>query len=74
LSLAAVLEADLEVNMMPNTVKGFVGSSVADGHMVTFVARVTMNNGQKYEMERTVFVAPHDPEKEQRRAPEKWGP
>lgn len=74
LLLAAVFEAELEITMNPETVNGFVGSHATDGHMVGFTARATTNNERRYETERQAFVAPHDPDREQRRAPEKWGP
>lgn len=71
---AVLHQAELEIVMKSDIVQAFIGSHAADGHIVQFIARATTSNRRTYENATQVFVAPHDPDKERRRAPEKWGP
>ena len=48
-------------------------SGWVDGHWVEFTASAIMKNGRRYEISQTIFVAPHDPQKEWRRAESGWG-
>jgi len=73
LTFAIVREATLQIERMPEVVKGWQGDCVSDGQMVRFCARSVMDNGRIYQDERTVFVAPHNPEKERRRLEVDWG-
>jgi len=67
LTLEVVREATLQIARVAEVIKGRQGDFVADGHMVRFSARSVMDDGRVYQDECTVFVAPHDPEKETRR-------
>jgi hypothetical protein len=73
LTVELVREATLEVSVKPGVVKGRQGDFITDGQMVQFVVRALMDNGRAYEKERTIFIAPHDPEKERRRRWMDWG-
>ena len=68
-----VLEATLRIARTPAVVQGRQGDFVADGNMVRFSARSVMDNGRVYQDECSVFVAPHDPDKERRRHEVDWG-
>ena len=68
-----VREATLRIAKTPEVVQGRQGDFVADGNMVRFTARSVMDNGRVYQDECTVFVAPHDPDKERRRHEVDWG-
>ncbi|MCC9603758.1 hypothetical protein LOC67_24675 [Stieleria sp. JC731] len=70
---ASIRSADLRIKMHSETVKGWQGDYRSDGHMVEFTAIAVMDNGRSYERHRTVFVAPHNPQKERRRLPDDWG-
>jgi len=70
LDVAIVRSAGLRIQMQPETVQGRQGDHSSDGHLVEFVATAVMDNGHRYASTRTVFVAPHDPDKERRRLPE----
>ncbi|MCA8983456.1 MAG: hypothetical protein R3C12_00520 [Planctomycetaceae bacterium] len=73
LDVAVVRSADLKTCMETEMVQGWQGNHRSGGHMVEFVATAVMDNGSRYERKRKVFVAQHDPMKEQRRLPEDWG-
>jgi hypothetical protein len=74
LTLDVVREATLHIARAAEMVEGRQGDFVAVGRMVRFSARSVMDNGRVYEDQRTVFVAPHDPERERRRLEADWGP
>lgn len=66
-------EATLQITRIPGVIAGWQGDFSADGQMIRFAARAVMDNGRIYRDERTVFVAPHDSEKERRRLEPDWG-
>ena len=73
LTLEVIREATLQIQMDAETVRGWHGNQMSDGHLVQFRASAVTDNGHTYVQKLTVFVAPHDPEKEQRRLPDDWG-
>lgn len=73
LDAAFVRSVDLRIKMDSETVEGWQGDYRSDGHMVEFVVIAVMDNGHSYERNRTVFVAPHHPQKECRRLRDDWG-
>jgi len=73
LTFGVVREATLQITRIPGVITGWHGDFSSDGQMIRFSARAVMDNGRIYQDERTVFVAPHDPEKERRRLETDWG-
>lgn len=66
LELRQVQEAWLTIRKLPGVATGPVNSRPTEGHSVSFSAEAVMAGGRRYEKQRTVFVAPHDPNAESR--------
>jgi len=73
LTLEAVAEATLRIQMQPEIVNGRHGGRRSDGHMVQLEVSALMDNGRRFVRQQTIFVAAHDPSKERRRLPHDWG-
>ncbi|MBL7689519.1 MAG: hypothetical protein JNJ49_15890 [Bdellovibrionaceae bacterium] len=71
--VAVVRSADLRIHMGMEAIEGWQGDHRSVGHMVDFTATAVMDTDRRYERTRTVFVAPHNAEKERRRLPADWG-
>jgi len=63
-----VREAWLMIRKLPEPVAGKVNGHPRAGYKVAFLATAVMDNGQQYEREQFVLVAPHDPSIESRSA------
>jgi hypothetical protein len=64
-----ISNARLTITRLPDTVAGWVnGIHRRNGNNVAFVVQVDMDNGNRYEQQRVIFVAPHDPSVELRSA------
>ena len=68
ISIDRVSAASLSVSADPEAVEGWRGGRRAMGRQVRFVARASLADGRAHVCERSVFVAPHDPTQELRRA------
>ena len=66
LSLSCIREAKLAVSKSPDVRSGYVNGHRCAGFDVSFAARAVSPNGKAYECQKSVFVAPHDPEVELR--------
>ena len=73
LATGRIREATLHVATSSEVVEGWHGNHMTEGRLVRFCARAVVDNGCVYEDEQSVFVAPHDPGKECRRAEANWG-
>jgi len=65
-SLSWIREARLAVAKSPDARDGFVNGHRSAGFDVSVVTRVVMDSGKTYEHQKKLFVAPHDPQVEQR--------
>ena len=65
---AHISEAWLTITRLPGRVRGPVNGRSSDGCNVKFAAAAITDQGRRYNAERVVFVAPHDPTIEQRSA------
>jgi transposase-like protein len=63
----AIHEARLRLSRRPGSSHGWQGEHWTNGHMVQFSVSAVMDDGRVHELDRSVFVAPHDPRRERRR-------
>lgn len=68
LSLSRIREATLAVTKSSDSRSGYVNGRRSAGFDLNFAARAVSINGKTYKCEKSVFVAPHDPEVELRSA------
>ena len=61
-----VAEAWLTIRKLPDPVGGFVNGIQCTGNEIVFLAVAVMDNGRRYEKERVLFVAEHNPWREAR--------
>jgi hypothetical protein len=61
-----IREATLAIKRLPKTIVEPVNGRPSNGHGVRFEVTAITDTGQQYEAARTVFVAPHNPERESR--------
>ena len=76
LSASQVRRAWLKVERLPGSASQYCHLAGRDraGYSIAFRAgAVTDADGRRYERDRVIFVAPHDPLCESRRGPEHWG-
>lgn len=66
LNLSCIREAQLTITKSPDLRIGYVNGHRSAGFDVIFAARAVSPNGKTYERQKSVFVAPHDPEVELR--------
>ena len=66
LSLSCVREAKLTVTKSPDPKTGYVNGHRSAGFDLNFAARAVSLGGRPYGCEKSVFVAPHDPDVELR--------
>jgi hypothetical protein len=65
-SVSRAQQAHLDVSKLPDLKNGFVNGQLCPGYNVRFVAKIVLKTGKMYEREKSVFVAPHDSQVEQR--------
>jgi hypothetical protein len=68
LAPSRVRDAWLMIRRLPGLARGSVNGHSCAGFNVSFLAAARMDDGKRYERDRVVFVAPHDPKVELRRA------
>ena len=61
-------EAYLNIKKLPDSTYGFVNGRRCSGWTFQLAAKVVSHSGFTYEREKSVFVAPHDPQVERRSA------
>ncbi|MCM3870023.1 MAG: hypothetical protein ND895_04930 [Pyrinomonadaceae bacterium] len=66
IGLSCIREASLTVTKSDDLGSGFVNGHRSAGFKVSFVAKAVSSHGKTYERQKTVFVAPHDPNLESR--------
>jgi hypothetical protein len=66
LDLGRIETSSLTLERLPKVVRGFIDGHVCDGYRLRLTIVATMDTGRSYRDECVVFVAPHDPSKEQR--------
>lgn len=67
LKRSLVIEASLSIRQVSEFYAMAFEEHTRDGWDISFCVDATMQNGRHYEKQRTVFVAPHDPQWELRR-------
>jgi hypothetical protein len=66
LNISCAREAHLTITKLPETRRGLVNGHVSDGHEIRCLATVVTDLGKVYQRRMNIFVAPHNPEIEQR--------
>ena len=66
LAVSCIREARLELHRTERSATVFVNGLAATGYELTLTARLVSDLGRTYESTKSIFVAPHDPEIEQR--------
>jgi hypothetical protein len=61
-----IREATLAIKRLPKTIVAPVNGRPSNGHGVRFEVAAITDTGQRFEAARTVFVAPHNPQRESR--------
>jgi hypothetical protein len=56
-----IREAFLTIRQLPGSVSGSINGHNCPGFNVSFLAEAVMDDGKRYERDRVVFVAPHQP-------------
>jgi hypothetical protein len=68
LELSQVQEARLRISRLPGAIGSLINGHSCSGYKVTLKVIAVMKDGKRYERERQLFVAPHNPEVELRSA------
>jgi hypothetical protein len=68
LELAQVREARLRLGKLSGAIQGTVNGRPRAGFGISFSASALLDNGKRYEREKVLWVAPHDPSIESRSA------
>jgi hypothetical protein len=68
LNMSCAREAYVTITKLPETRRGLVNGHASNGHEVRCIATVITDLGKTYQGRMNIFVAPHNPEVEQRRA------
>src|SRR5262245_41981222 len=63
LNSSSIRDARLVIERLPDD-GSLPGHHFRGGYNLRFLASVTADNGKRFEKERSVFVAPHDPQRE----------
>jgi hypothetical protein len=66
--LSFVREAQLTVDRSDSPTRGFVSERAVEGHVFRFSVRAVSDRGAVFEVQASVFVAPHDAKLERRSA------
>jgi hypothetical protein len=66
LPLSRIQKSTLAIKRLPKTIIEPVNGRPSNGHGVRFEVTAIADTGQRFEAARTVFVAPHNPQRETR--------
>lgn len=67
LSISVLRQASLEITVLHDSAMGIVNGRPCNGRRVRFAVKVLAGgNGRNFESSKTVFIAPHNPNVEQR--------
>ena len=66
LSRALISQAWLTIRKLPGAITSSIDGHLRTGHEISFSAEAVTDDGRRLELEKVLFVAPHDPALERR--------